>query len=412
MAKATYKRLEGATWVEYYFKTSADLIDETATYKVLLATERTKITDFLTTFQTATTNNSSVANKLVQVNADGKIVAAQIQGGLLYLPIANPSFTGTMLGNTIGSNNTFALTLTNGSANQSKIELLDNGGISITSVQPVKFFGAATTIDVNSKSIINVPAPTAVHHAVNKQYLDDAISFGIKWATNGPVKAASTANVVLTGTAPNFTGPSGATVDGFTISAGVATRILLRAQSTGAQNGIYEVTGTTWLRDTTDNIYGTLVFIENGSSYNDWTFQSTSSTGSSWIQTSTPDTVLAGSGLTKTGTTLSISSGAITDAMLAGSISTSKILNHTPIQTQALGTVGDPVSDAFTTHISRLYTAIKGLRGTDHWNSTFSDTISSNKSLAVAKNRTYAGTADTPSGGTYIEGDLYFKIIV
>ena len=87
--KAEYYKFnqDGNVWDLYYFRTSADLIVETDSRKVLTGDERTKISDFLTTFNTA--------NKLVQVGSGGKIPTSVIPT-LPYLSTSG----GTVSGNT------------------------------------------------------------------------------------------------------------------------------------------------------------------------------------------------------------------------------------------------------------------------------------------------------------------------
>lgn len=102
-------------------------------------------------------------------------------------------------------------------------------------------------------------------------YVDNAVQ-GLSW--KDAVVAATTGNVTLAGSAPN-------TVDGVTLAAN--DRILVRAQSTGSQNGIYIVqtlgTGAngTWVRandaDSSADIDAATVYVEGGSTYADtvWT---------------------------------------------------------------------------------------------------------------------------------------------
>lgn len=110
---------------------------------------------------------------------------------------------------------------------------------------------AAPNVDLSlaSHKLINLTAGTASGHAVEFDQLNTAIAnatAGIVWKQ--PVRVATTANVAtLAGGAPN-------SVDGVTVV--LNDRILVKNQSTAAQNGIYKVTtvGTgangTWARDT------------------------------------------------------------------------------------------------------------------------------------------------------------------
>lgn len=81
-------------------------------------------------------------------------------------------------------------------------------------------------LDLQSQKIANLADPSAATDAATKQYVDN-VARGLSW--KAPVRAASTTNVSLA--AP------GATLDGVTLAAG--DRLLLKNQSTGAENGIY-----------------------------------------------------------------------------------------------------------------------------------------------------------------------------
>jgi len=89
-----------------------------------------------------------------------------------------------------------------------------------------------TNLDLeNSAKIINVPTPTAAGDVANKSYVDNLVE-GLNWKAN--VRVASTGNVNIS-TAP-------AAVDGVTLSND--DRVLLKNQSTGAENGVYIFNGS------------------------------------------------------------------------------------------------------------------------------------------------------------------------
>lgn len=84
-----------------------------------------------------------------------------------------------------------------------------------------------TDLDFNNVARpINLPAPSADHHAANKAYVDSVIE-GLAWKDSARV--ATQANL-------NLASP-GATIDGITMATN--DRILVRSQSTASQNGIY-----------------------------------------------------------------------------------------------------------------------------------------------------------------------------
>lgn len=84
-----------------------------------------------------------------------------------------------------------------------------------------------TDLDFNSVARpINLPTPTAGHHPATKDYVDSAVE-GLAWKDS--CRVATQANL-------NLTSP-GASIDG--VSMTVNDRVLVRANSSASQNGIY-----------------------------------------------------------------------------------------------------------------------------------------------------------------------------
>lgn len=124
-------------------------------------------------------------------------------------------------------------------------------------------------LDFNSVAkIINLPAPTDPGHAVNKEYVDAAIT-GIAWKAS--VRVAAVTNVTVS--AP------GSTIDGVTPSTN--DRILLLGQSDLTENGIYIYNGpsTPMTRaldaDSTDELNEAVTTVTDGT-YEGSSFRQTS----------------------------------------------------------------------------------------------------------------------------------------
>lgn len=101
--------------------------------------------------------------------------------------------------------------------------------------------------------------PTNSTHAATKGYVD-TIAQGLD--VKASVKAATTANITLSGTQ---------TIDGVALS--VDDRVLVKNQSTQADNGFYLVKSSTWQRttdaDAWDELIGAFVFVEQGTTLAD-----------------------------------------------------------------------------------------------------------------------------------------------
>jgi len=95
--------------------------------------------------------------------------------------------------------------------------------------------------------------PVGGNDLTNKTYVDAALA-GISWKQ--PVLAATTGNITLSGAQ---------TIDTVPVVAG--DRVLVKDQSTASQNGIY-IVGTPWVRsddaNTWDELVSALVFVESG----------------------------------------------------------------------------------------------------------------------------------------------------
>lgn len=165
-------------------------------------------------------------------------------------------------------------------------------------------------ITLNGYKITNLATPSASTDAATKGYVDSMKSgLDIK----DSVRVATTANITLSGTQ---------TIDGIAVVAN--DRVLVKNQTTGADNGIYTCSAGSWSRSTdadsnTEVTPGMFVFVEEGSTNADsgWVLTNDGSitlgsTALSFTQFSGAGQITAGNGLTKTGNTLDIGTASAT----------------------------------------------------------------------------------------------------
>ena len=158
-------------------------------------------------------------------------------------------------------------------------------------------------VSINSNKLTNVSDPTAAQDAATKAYVD-AVKTGLD--VKDSVKVATTANITLSGTQ---------TIDGVAVSAD--ERVLVKNQSTGSENGIYDCKAGSWSRssdfDTNSEVTGgAFVFVEQGTANADQGYVLTTdgsiavgTTSLAFTQFSGAGSITAGNGLTKSGSELS-----------------------------------------------------------------------------------------------------------
>ena len=165
-----------------------------------------------------------------------------------------------------------------------------------------QFAAPTASVSLNSQKITNLATPTADNDAANKGYVD-SVAQGL--SAKESVKAATTANITLSGEQ---------TIDGVSISSG--DRVLVKNQSTGAENGIYVASSSTWTRasdaDSATDLNSAYTFVEEGSTYANtgWVMTTDSvtldTTALTWTQFSGAGTYTAGTGLSLSGGQFSI----------------------------------------------------------------------------------------------------------
>lgn len=219
-------------------------------------------------------------------------------------PTDSPTFTGTPIAPTAAS-----------SDNSTQIATT----AFVKSVPLSSFAVPTTSVPFNAQKITGLADPTSDQDAATKYYVD-SVAQGLD--VKASVIAATTADITLSGLQ---------NIDGITVSVG--DRVLVKNQTAPAENGIYSASATAWTRTTDANTWDELVsaytFVETGSTYADTGWVCTVNAGGTlgttpitWSQFSGAGTYLAGTGLTLTGNTFSITNTAVTAATYGASSKT------------------------------------------------------------------------------------------
>jgi len=251
-----------------------------ADIKSSAAIDKTKISGTaITAADSGTVTSSMIADSTI-VDGDISGSAAIALSKLATDPLARANHTGTQAASTISNFDT-----------QVRTSRLDQMAL------------PTADVSFNSKKITNLAEPAAATDAATKGYVDAARQ-GLD--VKESVKAASTANVALTGTQ---------TID--TVTLAVGDRVLIKNQTAGSENGIWVVASGPWARSEDANTAvklssGAFVFVEQGSQADSgWTMTTDGTitlgtTSLSWAQFSGAGQITAGAGLTKTGNTIDV----------------------------------------------------------------------------------------------------------
>jgi hypothetical protein len=166
-----------------------------------------------------------------------------------------------------------------------------------------------SSFSMGSQLLTNLADPVNDQDAATKVYVDN-VAQGLD--VKASVVAATSGNITLSGAQ---------TIDGVSVVAG--DRVLVKSQTAPAENGIYVVSNTSWSRAPDANTWTELVsaytFVETGTLYADTGWVCTVNAGGTlgttavtWSQFSGAGTYQAGTGLTLTGNTFSITNTAVT----------------------------------------------------------------------------------------------------
>ena len=199
-----------------------------------------------------------------------------------------------------GGTNSNGITFQLAGAPAGRLFTLGTGGsVGLSTDCPMSIGGVLTML---GNRIGSVADPIAGGDAATKNYVDNAIN-GTSW--RAPVRVATTANITLSGTQ---------TIDGVAVVAG--DRVLVKNQTTAAQNGIYVVAAGAWTRSTDADAWNELinaaVFVQVGSQA-DTAWVSTVDAGGTigttavtWVQFGAGAVYTAGSGIIIAGNVISV----------------------------------------------------------------------------------------------------------
>jgi phage-related tail fiber protein len=245
------------------------------------------------------------------------------------------------------------------------------------------------SVSMNSQKITSLLDPTQAQDAATKAYVD-AMKTGLDFKDS--VKVATTANLTA------LSGPQ--TIDGVSTSPG--DRVLVKNQTTGSQNGLYQVAVGAWTRTTdfdanAEVTGGAFVFVEEGTANADsaWvlTNDGTTTVGTtalSFTQFSGAGQITAGTGLSKSGNTLSISNTAVSAASYG---SASQVATFT-VNAQGQLTAASNTSIAISSG------AVSGLAASATTDTTSASNISSGTLAAARLPQFTGGDVTTAAAGS------------
>ena len=256
----------------------------------------------------------------ITVNAQGQITSASngtttvssfSAGTTGFTPSTATTGVVTLAGTlNVSNGGTGATTLTgylvgNGTSAFTAVSTIPNAGLTNSSITlgTTSISLGATSLTLGGLTSVTVTQdPVSGLQLATKQYVD-AIAQGLN--VKPAVLLATTANITLSGEQ---------SIDGFTTS---SSRVLVKNQSTQANNGIYVSNASTWTRAvdaaTWAQLISAFVFVEQGTTQADTGWVCTVDPGGTlgvtavtWAQFSGAGTYTAGTGLTLTGSVFSL----------------------------------------------------------------------------------------------------------
>jgi hypothetical protein len=272
--------------------------------------------------------NGALANSSITIGTTGIALggtATTITGLTLTLPnIAQINNGGGALTLPSGADTLVARTSTDTLTNKSMsgasntFTNIPNSGLtnpSTTIGTTVATLGATTLTLAGLTSVTVTQNPTNALDLATKQYVD-SVAQGL--SAKAACVYTTTANITLSGLGTQAGGD-------WASSLTASDRILVKNQSTSADNGIYVAAAGGWTRSTDMDVWsevpGSFVFVQQGSTLasTGWTTTAATTgtigvTAMPWVQFSGAGTYTAGTGLTLAGSQFSITNTAVTAA--------------------------------------------------------------------------------------------------
>jgi hypothetical protein len=280
----------------------------------------------------------------------------------------------------------------------------DVDGVSITnSTINSTVIGATTPAAAAFTTATATTMPTGQYDLTNKLYVDAALA-GISWKQ--PVLAATTVNITLSGAQ---------TID--TVSVVAGDRVLVKNQTDAAENGIYVAAAGAWARsddaNTWDELVSAMVFITSGSQEGSaWYCYSQpggtlGTTDVDWSNFSVAGTYFAGTGLTLSANTFSITNTAVTAASYGSGSQVATFTVNAQGQLTAAANTNIAIAGSQITSgtidsalLSGSYSGITGVGTLTDLTVTNTITGSISGNAATATTATSATTATNLAGGT------------
>jgi hypothetical protein len=319
--------------------------------------------------------------------------------------LASPTFTGTPLSTTAAADtNTTQIATTAyviGQASASAGVALGTAAVGtslkyaradhVHAMPTLSQVGAPTTsLAMGGFAITGLADPTNPQDAATKNYVDLAVQ-GLD--AKASVKAATTANITLS--APQ-------TIDGVSVIAG--DRVLVKAQTTTSQNGVYIVAAGAWTRatdmDTWAEVPNAFVFVEQGTVGADTSWVCTADAGGTlnttaitFVQFGAAGGYSAGNGLQLAASVFSVlANGTSIDVSASGVRISPTWAGQNTIVT--LGTITTGVWNGTTIAVANGGTGVATLTGLVKGNGTSAFT-------AAVAGTDYHDTNSTIDGGTF-----------